>query len=498
MRFLASAACILSLTACGGDDGNPPPPPPPPANSAPTITSAAAAQSVENTATAYQVQANDADGDSLTYAISGGADASLFAINASGSLRFNAPPNFELPRDANQDNAYRVNVTVSDGAASASINLTITVTNDREGIAVRRIATGFDQPTYIAPIPGEDDVFVIEKGGRLLRLDPDTGQRNTVRTLQNVSSAGEGGLLGIAMPSNYQTDRFIYVFVTNANGDIEIRRFRENGFEPPQGSASLLTIPHPNFTNHYGGWIGFGPDDLLYIATGDGGGSGDPDDNAQDPDSRLGKILRVGINPDPFAGASPSFLVIPPDNPFANGGGAREVYALGLRNPFRASFLDDDILVGDVGQDSFEEVNRFSADDDEAINLGWPFREGSANFRGTPPDDLTGPVTEYENGTGARQGASVIGGVVYDGAIADLFGKYIFADFISGNIWSVPIGALDDDDDDILPSSEYERRNADFEPDAGNIDQIVAIVRSDAGDLYIVDFDGEIFVVEAA
>lgn len=494
MRLTIAACGILALTACGGDDGNPPPSPPPPSNSAPTITSAATSQVTENNQGAYQTQATDPDGDPLTFSISGGADASLFTINGTGSLVFNAPPNFELPGDANLDNVYRVNVTVSDGQASDTVNLTITVTNDREGIAVRRIGTGFDEPTYIAPIPGEDDLFVIEKGGRLLRLDPDTGQRNVVRTLQNVSSAGEGGLLGIAMPSDYPTDRFIYVFVTNANGDIEIRRFRENGFEPPQGSGSLLTIPHPNFTNHYGGWIGFGPDDLLYIATGDGGGSGDPDDNAQNPNSRLGKILRVGINPDPFAGASPNFIVIPPDNPFANGGGAREVYALGLRNPFRAYFSGDDLFIGDVGQNSFEEVDRLSSVTGGGTNFGWPFREGGAAFRGNPPGGLTDPVTEYANGTGPREGASVIGGVVYDGPIDDLFGKYVFADFISGSIWSIPVGRLDGSA--IAPSSEYELRNADFAPDTGTIDQIVAIVADEDGDLYIVDFDGDIFIVE--
>ncbi|WP_299323310.1 PQQ-dependent sugar dehydrogenase [Parasphingopyxis sp.] len=496
-RFLASAASILVLNACGGD-GNAPPPPPPPANTAPSITSAGTAQVTENDRNAYQTQVSDPDGDTLTYSISGGADASLFSINSAGALVFNARPNFDLPADANQDNVYRVNVTVSDGQASDSTNLSITVENDREGIAVRRIASGLARPTYIAPIPGEDDVFVIEKRGRILRLDPATGALNTVRTVQDISFEGEGGLLGIAMPSYYPSERMIYIFVTNAAGDIELRRFRENGIEPPQGEPSLLTIPHPVASNHYGGWIGFDPDDLLFVATGDGGAIGGPNDNAQDPDSLLGKILRFGILRDPYAGASvPSnFRVIPPDNPFANGGGAPEIYALGLRNPFRASFSGDTLFMGDVGQKTFEEVNRLSRLDGAGTNFGWPFREGSIPFRGDDPGGLTDPVTEYDNGEGPRAGRSVIGGIVYDGPIVDLFGKYVFADFLSSNIWSIPVGRLNGSM--IVPSSEYERRNEDFAPDVGTIDRMVALVPTGDGSIYIVDFDGEIFVAEPA
>ena len=491
MRLTAAAACTFALAACGGDGS--PPPPPPAGNSAPTITSAATSQVTENNQGAYQTQATDPDGDALTFSISGGADASLFTINGTGSLVFNAPPDFELPADANLNNVYRVNVTVSDGQASDTVNLTITVSNDREGIAVRRIATGFDQPTYIAEIPGDDDLFVIEKGGRILTLDPDTGQSALYRTVTNISAAGEGGLLGIAPDPDFENNDTVHVFVVDASGAINIRSLFGTGAQ----FETKLTIPHPNFTNHYGGWIDFGPDGYLYISTGDGGGSGDPDDNAQDRNSLLGKILRIEIVPCATCGASAQPIYrIPPDNPFAGGGGAPEIFALGLRNPFRAYFSGDDLFIGDVGQNSFEEVDRLSSVDGGGTNFGWPFREGGAAFRGNAPGGLTDPVTEYANGTGPREGASVIGGVVYDGPIADLFGKYVFADFISGSIWSIPVGRLDGSA--IAPSSEYELRNADFAPDTGTIDQIVAIVADEDGDLYIVDFDGDIFIVEEA
>lgn len=494
MRLLSTVAAMSLLAACGGSGGNPtpaPPPPPPATNAPPTIGSGATAQITENGTAAYTLQASDPDGDPLTLSISGGADANLFSISQTGTLSFNTPPNFERAGDADEDNVYEVDLRASDGAAQATISVAITVNNSREGIAVRRLATGFNQPTFIEPIPASDEFFVIEKGGRIYIFNPGTGQRTLFRTLNNISTAGEGGLLGIAVGDDFRTNNFFYVFVSNQAGDIEIRQLRGsnlNGLGP-------LAIAHPGFSNHYGGWIDFGPDGNLYISTGDGGGAGDPDDNAQDVNSRLGKILRIGVNPDPFAGASvPSvFYIIPPDNPFANGGGAPEIFALGLRNPFRASFYDDGLLIGDVGQNSLEEVDRL-AFDGGGTNFGWPFREGTEDFRGNAPAGLTDPVTEYSQGNGPRQGASVIGGVVYDGPIADLNGDYIFGDFISGNIWSVPLDTLLGGG--TVDASAYEARNVDFTPDQGMIDNIVAFEMDDAGNLYIVDFDGDIFVVE--
>ncbi|MGZ8350458.1 MAG: PQQ-dependent sugar dehydrogenase [Allosphingosinicella sp.] len=506
MRVVPGLASLLLLTACGGGGGGGAPAPP--ANRAPQFTSAATVSVPENGGNAYQATATDPDGGSLTFTISGGADGARFAISAGGLLSFVSAPNFEASADADANNVYVVELRVSDGQASTTIIVQVTVTNDREGIRVRRVVTGLNQPLYVAPIPGDNRVFVLEKGGDVLLLDPATGTR--VRflsaadlrdpigggTFTSISTDGERGALGLAVAPNYQTNGEIFAYVTNADGDIEIRQFvRSSTGVGPAGGSVLVRIEHSQFNNHNGGWLGFGPDGHLYVATGDGGGAGDPQDNAQNTNSLLGKILRYMRNPDPFAGASPVFWIPATGNPFLGGGGAREVFAYGLRNPFRASFHNDALLIGDVGQDTVEEIDLLRTLDAGA-NFGWPFREGTRAFRGVAPAGLTVPVTEYFHGTGAREGRTVTGGYVYRGPAASLAGQYVFGDFSTGAIWTVPYATLQLGQ--TLAASRYERRNEDFTPDFGTINQIVSFGEDAAGNLYIVDFDGEVFIVGAS
>ena len=510
MRRNAALATLALLAACGGGGGGgggqPPPPPPPPPNQAPNFTSPPTASVIENRIDAYQAAATDPEGSALSFTISGGADAGHFTISAAGLLRFVAAPDFELPSDADGNNVYLVEIGVSDGQASRMLALEVTVTNDREGIAVRRVASGLTQPIYVAAIPGNSRVFLAERGGNILLLDPATGVRTQFLSVTgrfdpiggglvpDFSMDGERGLLGVAADPNYQANGDLFVFLTVADGDIEIRRYRRaaNGLGDPRGEV-LLRIEHSQFSNHNGGWLGFGPDGNLYIATGDGGGAGDPQGNAQNRNALLGKILRLMRNPDPFAGASPGrSWIAHSGNPFVNGGGAREVYAYGLRNPVRASFAGDALLIGDVGQNAVEEVDLLRTTT-PGLNFGWPFREGTFPFSGTAPAGLTDPVSEYLHGTGPRQGNSIIGGYVYRGPAQAIRGRYVFGDFVTGNLWSVPADQLVPGQ--VLASSRYERRNADFTPDAGTLDQLVSFGEDAAGNLYIVDFDGEIFQI---
>lgn len=499
-RSLALAMLAL-LAACGGGGGGGGGPAPTP-NQPPSFTSAAAASVAENSADAYQATATDPDGNALIFSISGGADAARFTISAAGLLRFAAPPDFELPADADGNNIYLVEISVSDGQTSRSLALQVTVTNDREGIAVRRIAAGFNQPLFVAPIPGDSRVFVLEKAGNIYLLDPATGGRTLFLSaaerlnpggagiFDNISTDGERGLLGLAASPDYQTTGRFVLFVTNAGGDIEIRLCRRNtnGLGLASRCQVLFTIEHSQFNNHNGGWMGFGPDGFLYIATGDGNVGA----NAQNTNSLLGKILRIVIVADPFAGASPVFWTPAPGNPFLAGGGAPEVFAFGLRNPFRASFSGNTLLIGDVGENAVEEVDLLGTTMGGA-NFGWPFREGTRTFTGTAPAGLTDPVSEYLHGIGPREGETVIGGYVYRGPAQALVGRYVFADFVRRNFWSVPAGQLVQGQ--VLPSSRYERRNDDFAPDAGALDQPVSFGEDAAGNLYIVDFDGDIFLI---
>lgn len=486
MRLWVIGGVAVLATGCSGGGGNTPTPSPtpPPANRAPAFTSAATASMAENIAAVLTATASDPDGNPLTFSIAGGADAARFAMTSAGALTFAPAPNFDLPGDADGDNVYQVQLRVSDGNLSATQDVTVTVTNSREGIAVRRVGTGFSQPLYVAPIPGSTQVYVVEKGGGIWRLDPATGAKTLIRTIGNLSTDGERGLLGLAVNTNAPgTYGEALVKATAPDGAVEIRSLSLSS--PATPYTVVLNTPHPTNNNHNGGWLGFGPDGHLYAGIGDGGGGGDPANNAQNTNVRLGKILRLAQSGGSYIAA--------PGNPYAAGGGDPWVFATGLRNPFRASFAPDGrLIIGDVGQGAREEIDIVRTNQ-PGLNFGWRFLEGTQPFNGTAPAGLTPPVTEYSHGTGPRQGRSVIGGYVYRGPVASLTGSYIFGDFISGNIWSVPYASLVAGS--TLASSNYERRNQDLAPDAGTINQLASFGEDAAGNLFIVDLDGEIFMV---
>ena len=207
-KRLALLITSLALTSCGGGGnsggggGNPPA-----NNSPPAFTSAQTASLVENQTAAYQAAASDPDGNPLTFTIDGGADAALFSITAAGALAFKAAPDYDLPGDANGDNVYAVQLRVSDGSTSVTQPVNITVTNSREGISVVRVGTGFNQPLYVAPIPGSSSVYVVEKGGGVYRLDPATGSRTQVLNIADISTSGERGLLGLAAYPDHATSQ---------------------------------------------------------------------------------------------------------------------------------------------------------------------------------------------------------------------------------------------------------------------------------------------------
>lgn len=477
---------LLFLAACSGGDGGgggpTPTPTPPPTNNAPSFTSPATASVAENTMLAYQATANDPDGNPITFSLIGGADQARFTISATGALSFVANPNFELPADADGNNVYAVQLRASDGTANATLDLQVTVTNSREGIAVRRVGTSFDQPIDVAAVPGDNSrVLVAEKTGGVWFLTPTTGAKALAFRVTGLTTENERGLLGIAPSPNYATTGEVMVHMTGAAGTIFIRQC----FVSSGACNDVLSIPHPTNSNHNGGWIAWGPDGNLYVAIGDGGGGGDPNNNAQNPNLRLGKILRLA------RGGAGTFVAAP-GNPFAGGGGDPYVFALGLRNPFRNSFDGNRLIIADVGQSAIEELD-LARIDQPGLNFGWRFLEGTQSFSGTAPAGLTAPVSQYGHGSGPREGGSIIGGYVYRGPVTSLQGAYVFGDFISGNLWTLPAPSLVQGS--LFPASSYERRNQDFMPDAGTIDQLVSFGVDGAGNLYIVDIAGEIFEV---
>ena len=496
MRTGLALGVLMFLAACSsGSDGGggpapapAPTPTPGPANTAPTFTSRTTATAPENlTSTVYQATATDAESNPIAFSISGGADSALFAITAGGALTFVTPPNFELPADAGADNVYNVQLRASDGTASSTLDLAVTVTNTIEGIRVRRVATGLNQPLFVAPVPGDDTrVFAVGKTGTVYYVNNVAGTSTPAFTVGNLSTAGERGLLGLAARPDFATSGVVFVHATAPDGTIEIREYTIG----TPGYRTVLSTPHPTATNHNGGWIAFGPDGYLYDATGDGGTGGD---NAQNTNSRLGKILRIKIDTTP---GSPTPFAPAPGNPFIAGGGDPYVFAMGLRNPFRNAFDGNRLIIGDVGEGAIEEVDVVSIDQ-PGLNFGWPFMEGTRVNRSNAPAGLTGPVSQYDHGTGPKQGSTIIGGYIYRGGIVSLQGSYVFGDYITGNIWTIPAAATATlAPGTLYPAASYERRNQDFVPDAGTIDQLVSFGVDSANNLYLVDIDGDVFFVD--
>lgn len=491
------------LTSCGGGGAAPPPPQ---ANRTPAFTSAPTASVAENSSgVVYTATATDADGNPLSFVIGGGADAARFSISAAGALSFLTPPDFESPTDADRNNVYLVQLSVSDSQASATLALAVTVTDRTDGtFRVRRVATGFVQPLYLTAVPDNSGrVFVVQQGGQIRILNPSTGAISGTPFLNisgTISSGGERGLLGFAPAPDFATSGVFYAYVTNLAGDTEVRRYQTMSGNRDVGdpaSGDVILAKAQPFANHNGGWIDFGADGFLYIGSGDGGSGGDPQNNGQNTNVLLGKMLRIDVGSDAFPNDPNRDYAIPATNPFAAGGGAPEVWAYGLRNPFRNSFdrTTGILYIGDVGQNLIEEIDLIPQGQG-GLNFGWSRLEGTQTFNGAPPVGAIPPVAEYAHGSGPVQGNSVTGGYVYRGPVEALQGQYIFGDFVAGALWSIPVTSLVQGQ--TFASSRFTVRTTDFAPTTGAINNIASFGVDQAGNLYIVDYDGEIFVIEPA
>ncbi|MDD5556651.1 MAG: PQQ-dependent sugar dehydrogenase [bacterium] len=361
-----------------------------------------------------------------------------------------------------------------------------------------RVTGGLVRPLYVTHAPGDPGrIFIVEQRdgvtGRVRILDLGTGALLPAPflSISPVSTGGEQGLLGLAFHPDYADNGFFYVNYTDAGGTKVIARYTVSGDPDIADAASaqtVLTIPQP-YENHNGGWMGFGPDGYLYITSGDGGSGGDPHNYAQDLDSLLGKMLRIDVDGDDFPGDPGRNYRIPPDNPFADGPGLDEIWAYGLRNPWRASFDREtgDLWTGDVGQDEREEIDFQPGASAGGENYGWRCYEGSIPYDTggcPPPAEMVFPVHDYSHAGG---NCSVTGGSVYRGsAMPWLAGTYFFADFCTARIWSFRF--------DGANVTEFADRTADLAPGGGFAINLVSSFGEDAdGELYICDLGGEVF-----
>lgn len=300
-------------------------------------------------------------------------------------------------------------------------------------------ATGLNNPLSIAHA-GDDRLFVVEREGYIQIVDSD-GQINSSPFLDitgRVTSGGEQGLLGLAFHPEYSSNGYFYVNYTDNDGNTSISRFSVSAGNPdsalPASEMQLLSVEQP-FTNHNGGNLIFGPDGYLYIGLGDGGSGGDPQNNAQDLSAFLGKMLRIDVD-----GGNP--YGIPAGNPFVDEPGALdEIWAWGLRNPWRFSFDAEtgDLWTADVGQNAYEEVNFQPASSDGGENYGWRCYEGTHEYNTNgcgPASEYTFPAFEYGHDTSG--GCSVTGGVVYRGSdYPGMEGHYFFSDYCNDKLWSL-------------------------------------------------------------
>ncbi|MCH7813175.1 MAG: PQQ-dependent sugar dehydrogenase [Planctomycetes bacterium] len=380
-----------------------------------------------------------------------------------------------------------------------------------------RVASGLNRPVFATAAPGDfDRLFIVEKRGVIRILDFDTGAVNPINFLNidalilgGNSNNDERGLLGMAFHPDYGTNGFFYVYYTNNVDNTVVARYTvsANPDVADAGSASIVLTYNQPQSNHNGGWIGFSPNDgYLYVALGDGGGGGDDDfghtpgvGNGQDTTNNLlGKMLRIDVNGDDFPADPNRDYAIPGDNPFVGLTGDDEIWAFGLRNPWRNAFDREtgDLYIADVGQGAWEEVNWQIGSSRGGDNYGWRCFEGNHNFNMS--GDCTQvpfkfPIHEYSHAFGC----SITGGYPYRGcAIADLQGTYFFADYCSASIWSFkydPFGA----------PLVVQTRTGELAPGGGlSITSIVSFGEDAYGELYIVDqcgsSCGEVYKIVAA
>jgi glucose/arabinose dehydrogenase len=383
-------------------------------------------------------------------------------------------------------------IVVDDGAqATSSVEPTETTAVPLDAIVLEleTAAEGLDEPLYVTG-DGLGNLVALEKVGQVWILSGGGRAASPFLDISDrTSTESEQGLLGIAFPHSYEAKGEFYVDYTGREGETVISRFTANEERNRADAATeeiLLTFEQP-YANHNGGMIEFGPDGLLYVGTGDGGAGGDPQGAGQRLDTMLGKILRIDVEYTAelhgVGGEDPPYIS-PPTNPALGAGSRPEIWAYGVRNPWRFSFDREtgDLWIGDVGQNEWEEIDFQPASSKGGENYGWAILEGTHPYpAGSDPGDTSGlvmPIVEYDRGAGK----SVTGGYVYRGTESPaLEGVYVYGDFVSGRIWGLRRGSAAVEN---VLFAETGRAISSFGED-------------DDGELYLVDFSGSVHHITA-
>lgn len=423
---LLLACCLGLLAACGGgDDANPVP-----GSGSLNVTigglpaGVAAAVTVTGPASYSKLLTASGTIDGLA--------PGAYAVSAASVLQGTASL---VPVPATQ----QVQVT-----AGATASATVTYAAGAPlAIRLQEVASGLDAPIFLTAPPGDSRLFILERPGRIRVLQNGNLLATPFLDIRPLTTtSGERGLLSLAFHPQYASNGYFFIYYTNLAGDIVIERRQVSAgnanVADPLSALTILTIPHPTFSDHYGGLLSFGPDGYLTAGTGDGGSAGDPPGNAQNTNVLLGKLLRLDVNASTVAQP----YAIPPGNPFATAGGRAEIWAYGLRNPWRYAFdVPAQLLyIADVGQANWEEVDVRPVGQ-AGNNYGWNIMEGLHCYNSASCNQagLVLPAIEYGHDTAG--GCSITGGYVYRGtALPELTGQYLYSDYCSGWLKSFSYG----------------------------------------------------------
>lgn len=377
-----------------------------------------------------------------------------------------------------------------------SITLFAALSISNAEIGVKAIAKDFERPVWAGVPKGvHGKIWVMEQAGRVWIVDQETGAREKEAFLdihEDVRRKGnEEGLLGLAFAADFMKSGRYYVNYTDNTPEKQTRivRFTSQDRKTTRPDSAEVLLKYPSEAdNHNGGWLGFGPDDMLYIANGDGGSANDPHKHGQALDTYLGKILRIDVSPQ-------MGYKVPADNPFLADKTAKpEIWAYGLRNPWRCSFdrATGDFWIGDVGQNKWEEVDHMPHGKAAGANYGWSLREGDKETPqkgtgGPSPTNAVEPVYTYDHGGKENQGFSVTGGYLYRGAIKELQGRYVFGDYQNPRIWSFVMKNG--------KASDFKDHTKSLQPEGGRINLIASFAEDNEGELYLVDHTGTIYKI---
>jgi glucose/arabinose dehydrogenase len=371
--------------------------------------------------------------------------------------------------------------------AGATVIASVVYSTTALSITLSEVASGLDSPVFLAAPPGDTRQFIVERAGRIRILQ--NGSLLSPPFLDivpRIATGGEGGLLSLAFDPQYASNGYFYVYYTDRQQNIVVERYSaapNPNLADPTSALTIIRIAHPLYLNHFGGLVAFGPDGYLYLGTGDGGGSGDPQGNAQNLSVLLGKLLRLDVS----AARAGQPYTIPPTNPFAGQPGRRgEIWTWGLRNPWRFAFDGPQLYIADVGEGRREEVD-IAAVTQGGLNYGWNTMEGSLCFGASSCDRsaLTLPAFEYDHGVAQANGCAITGGYVYRGsAVPELAGRYFYSDYCGGFLKSYY----------VTPAGAVEQRDW----GVSNVGAVVSFGSDGQGELYLVAASGRIYKIGRA